>query len=150
MAAGYIPVITHPERLVWIEDHYSKFITMAKRGAWLQLTAGALVGKFGKRARYWSERLLADGVIHLVASDAHTVSVRSPRMSDAIPLLEKAVGKEETQRLLQERPQAILDDIDPSLVTPAPGLHDTHQHEDETPSGFSKLVGLFKKSTRQH
>lgn len=149
MAAGYIPVITHPERLVWIEDHYDQFITLAKRGAWLQLTAGALVGKFGKRARYWSERLLADGVIHIVASDAHTTSVRSPRMSDAIPDLEKAVGKEETHRLLQERPQAILDDIDPSQVTPAPGLHAATQHEDETPSGFSRLMGLFKNSARQ-
>jgi protein-tyrosine phosphatase len=148
MAAGYLPVITHPERLVWIEDHYDKFITMARRGAWLQLTAGAVVGKFGKRARYWSERLLADGVVHMVASDAHTTSVRSPRMSDAVPLLEKAVGSEEAHRLLHERPQAILDNTDPGLVAPAPGLRATARHEDDTPSGFARLMGLVRKSVR--
>lgn len=122
MAAGYVPVITHPERLVWIEQHYATFVALARRGAWLQLTAGALVGKFGKRARHWSERLLDDGVIHIVASDAHTTSVRSPRMSDAVPLLERIVGAEETRRMLYERPQAILDDIEPSLVTMPPGV----------------------------
>ena len=122
MAAGYVPVITHPERLVWIEDHYDTFVTLARRGAWLQLTAGAVVGKFGKRARYWSERLLDEGMVHLVASDAHTVSVRSPRMSDAVPLLEARVGKEETRRLLLGRPQAILDDVSAEAVPAPPGL----------------------------
>ena len=51
-AAGYIPVLTHPERLVWIEDHYPVFVNLARRGVWMQLTAGAILGKFGKRARY--------------------------------------------------------------------------------------------------
>lgn len=32
LAAGYIPVITHPERLSWIEDHYETFLELA-RGA---------------------------------------------------------------------------------------------------------------------
>lgn len=32
MAAGFVPVITHPERLVWIEHHYSTFIDLAQRG----------------------------------------------------------------------------------------------------------------------
>lgn len=122
MAAGYVPVITHPERLVWIEQHYSTFVTLARRGAWLQLTAGALVGKFGKRARHWSERLLDDGVIHIVASDAHTTSVRSPLMSDAVPLLENIVGAQETRRMLYERPQAILDNVDPSRLPMPPGV----------------------------
>ncbi|WP_313071910.1 tyrosine-protein phosphatase [Melaminivora sp.] len=122
MAAGYTPVVTHPERLVWIEENYATFVRLAQRGAWMQLTAGAVVGKFGKRARYWSERLLGDGLVHLVASDAHTVSMRSPRMSDALPLLESHVGGKEAARLLNDRPQAILDDVPPHEVLAPPGL----------------------------
>ena len=122
MAAGFVPVITHPERLVWIEHHYSTFIDLAQRGAWLQLTAGSVVGKFGKRARYWSERLLSDGMVHMIASDAHTTAKRSPQISDALPALESAVGKEETQRLVNGRPQAILDDVDPAQVHPVPAM----------------------------
>lgn len=122
MAAGFVPVITHPERLVWIEHHYPTFVALAQRGAWLQLTAGSIVGKFGKHARQWSERLLGDGVVHLVASDAHTTAKRSPQMSDALPAVESAVGKEEAMRLFRGRPQAILDNLDPAEVHPVPGL----------------------------
>ena len=109
------------------------------------MTAGALVGKFGKRARHWSERLLGDGVVHLVASDAHTVSVRSPRMSDAIPLLERLVGVEETARLLRGRPQAILDDVAPDHVPPPPGL--AQPTPDATPArgGLARLRRLLSR-----
>jgi len=121
MAAGYVPVITHPERLVWIEDHYPTFVTLARRGCWLQLT------------------------VHLVASDAHTVSVRSPRMSDAIPLLERLVGVEETARLLRGRPQAILDDVAPDHVPPPPGL--AQPTPDATPArgGLARLRRLLSR-----
>eukprot|EP01030_Chromulinospumella_sphaerica_P013527 gene13527-13310_t len=37
MAAGYHPIITHPERLHWIESHYETMVRIAKAGAWMQL-----------------------------------------------------------------------------------------------------------------
>lgn len=122
VVAGYIPVVTHPERLVWIEHQYPTFVRLAQRGVWMQLTAGAIVGKFGKRARYWSERMLDEGLVHLVASDAHTVSMRSPKMADARERLVQLVGEAETQRLLVERPQAILNNAPTTAVQLPPGL----------------------------
>ena len=44
VAAGYTPVITHPERLVWIEDHHEVFARLVRQGAWMQVTGGALTG----------------------------------------------------------------------------------------------------------
>ena len=32
MAAGLVPVITHPERLSWVEDHYEMFVRLSRRG----------------------------------------------------------------------------------------------------------------------
>lgn len=122
MAAGYVPVLTHPERLTWVETHYDIFVRLAQQGVWMQLTAGAIVGKFGKRARHWSQRFLRDGLVHIVASDAHTTTRRSPVMSDAIPVMRRVVGRDEVQQILVHRPQAILDDRDPSGVAPPPGL----------------------------
>lgn len=122
MAAGYVPVVTHPERLFWVEDHYATFVTLARHGAWLQLTAGAIAGKFGKRAQYWSKRFLSDGLVHMVASDAHGTGRRSPLMSDAVPLMRRLVGEEEVSQMLLHRPQAILDDREPQAVKPPPGL----------------------------
>src|SRR5690606_18013463 len=33
MTIGIVPVITHPERLTWVEDHYDTFVRLAGRGA---------------------------------------------------------------------------------------------------------------------
>ena len=47
LAAGYVPIITHPERLTWIDEHYDLFVRAVQRGAWLQVTSGSLTGDFG-------------------------------------------------------------------------------------------------------
>src|SRR5436190_4184027 len=41
LAAGIVPVVTHPERLTWIEDHYPMFVRLVAAGAWMQVTAGS-------------------------------------------------------------------------------------------------------------
>lgn len=120
VAAGYLPVITHPERLVWIEDHYDVFLRLIRQGAWMQVTAGALTGMFGPRAKYWGEKFLGEGHTHLLATDAHSNGRRVPRLSEARAVAERLLGTAEAQRLVLERPQAILDDLAPSLVTAPP------------------------------
>lgn len=122
MAAGYLPVITHPERLTWIEDHYSTFVDLAKRGAWMQVTSGAVLGKFGSRAKYWSERLLSEGWVHIIASDAHNTGRRSPLIAEALEQAIKRVGKAEGLRMVIDRPQAILNNAEPDQVRLVPGL----------------------------
>jgi protein-tyrosine phosphatase len=119
VAAGYTPVITHPERLVWIEDHYDVFLRLVRQGAWMQVTAGALTGMFGPRAKYWGEKFLGEGQTHLLATDAHSSGRRIPRLSEARAVAERLLGPAEATRLVLDRPQAILDDIAPSQV-PAP------------------------------
>jgi protein-tyrosine phosphatase len=124
VAAGYTPVITHPERLTWVEHHYPVFLRLIEQGAWMQVTAGALTGMFGRRAQYWGERFLGEGHTHLLATDAHSAGRRRPQLSPAREIAERLLGKEEAARLVQERPQAILDDRPPQEVPalPASGL----------------------------
>ena len=61
MTAGYFPIITHPERLSWIESHYDLLERLTKVGVWMQVTAGSLCGRFGRRPLYWAERMLEEG-----------------------------------------------------------------------------------------
>jgi protein-tyrosine phosphatase len=122
VAAGYTPVITHPERLVWIEDHYDVFLRLVRQGAWMQVTAGALTGMFGPRAKYWGEKFLGEGQTHLLATDAHSSGRRIPRLSEARAVAERLLGPAEATRLVLDRPQAILDDIAPSQVPAPPEL----------------------------
>jgi protein-tyrosine phosphatase len=122
IAAGYVPVITHPERLTWIPEHYDVFERLARRGTWMQITSGSLTGRFGGDAQYWGERMLDDGLVHMLATDAHGTRQRPPLLAEGRQAAEKWVGQEEAHRLVHERPQAILDNSPPAEVTPIPAL----------------------------
>ncbi|HZP65453.1 MAG TPA: CpsB/CapC family capsule biosynthesis tyrosine phosphatase [Rudaea sp.] len=116
LAAGYVPVITHPERLTWIESHYEIFGRLAHQGAWMQLTSGSLTGRFGSRPRYWSERMLDEGLVHVLATDSHGVDERPPLLAEGMAAAAERVGAEEARRLVVDRPRAILDDVAPANV----------------------------------
>ena len=122
MAAGYVPVITHPERLSWIEDRYATFVDLARQGAWLQVTAGSLTGRFGSAAQYWGERLLDEGWVHILATDSHGVERRPPLLAEGRRAAERWVGAKEAEHLVQTRPQGILNHIDPDGLPPVPAL----------------------------
>ncbi len=113
MAAGYRPIITHPERLTWIENHYDVITHLADRGVWMQVTAGALTGVFGRRASYWGDRMLDEGRVHLLASDAHDLRHRVPVLSDARRIVAKGFGEAIADQMVDVRPQMILDDQAP-------------------------------------
>ena len=53
-------------------------VRLAGRGAWMQVTAGALTGRFGTRPRYWAARLVGEGHPLLLAADAHDPRRRPP------------------------------------------------------------------------
>jgi protein-tyrosine phosphatase len=120
VAAGYVPVITHPERLTWVEDHYEVFADLTRQGAWMQVTAGALTGAFGARAKYWGERFLGDGLTHIIASDAHSPGRRCPVMSPAREIAERLLGRAEADLLVEGRQRKILENALPSAVAPLP------------------------------
>jgi protein-tyrosine phosphatase len=120
VAAGYVPVITHPERLTWIEDNYAVMVALVRNGAWMQVTAGALTGMFGPRPRYWGERLLGEGLTHILATDAHSNKRRVPVLSAGLAVAEKLLGKEEAQQLVNGRPAALMANLPPAQAAPLP------------------------------
>lgn len=122
LLAGYVPVITHPERLSYVEEDYELFVAAARKGAWLQLTGGSLLGVFGSRVQRITERFLADGVTHLLASDGHNLKNRTPVLAEARAAAAAIVGDEEATRLVSDRPQALVSNADPADISLPPGL----------------------------
>lgn len=108
LAGSYIPILTHPERLAWIEKNYEKIRRLAERGVWMQITSGSLLGRFGKRARYWAERMLAEGLVHIMATDAHDTSHRPPDLLRGRLLAEKRVGARMAKDLVETHPMIVL------------------------------------------
>jgi len=119
LVAGYVPILTHPERLTWINTHYQAIQRLVRAGVWMQVTAGSLTGGFGRNARYWSERMLDEGCVHILATDAHDVNRRPPNLSQGRALAAKRVGETAAQQLVMTRPEGILRDDAPASLAPA-------------------------------
>lgn len=139
VAAGFIPVITHPERLHWIGDHAEVFSRLVQQGAWLQVTAGSLTGRFGSAARYWAEYFLDEGLVHLLATDAHGTKGRPPLLAEGREAAERWVGKEEAWHLVETRPKGIVDDLEPAQLPALPSQGGSIRFK--RPSFFKRLFG---------
>jgi protein-tyrosine phosphatase len=117
--ADYVPILTHPERLTWIGSHYDVVPRLVHAGAWMQITAGSLAGAFGRNVRYWAERMLDEGYVHILATDAHDVKRRPPNLSRGRELAARRVGDAEAQHLVVTRPRGVLlDDLPSNLPRP--------------------------------
>jgi protein-tyrosine phosphatase len=119
IVAGYVPILTHPERLSWVPSRYDTIKRLVRAGVWMQITAGSLSGSFGRNALYWAHRMLDEGCVHLIATDAHDAERRLPDLAVGRDCAAKRVGAKEAQRLVMDRPMGILRDEPPSSL-PAP------------------------------
>ena len=118
-AAGIFPVITHPERLSWIEGQYDVFKRLVHSGtAWMQITSGSLTGRFGRRPKYWGERMLDEGLVHILATDSHHIDRRPPLLAEGRDAAATRVGEEEAWHMVRTRPRGIIDDT-PADALPA-------------------------------
>jgi protein-tyrosine phosphatase len=117
VAAGYVPIITHPGRLTWIEGRFEIFRNLVRGGAWMQITAGSLTGRFGRAAQYWGEQFLEQRLVHILATDAHGVKSRAPLLAEGVRAAERWLGAEEALRCVRTRPQAVLANSPPESVT---------------------------------
>ena len=124
VASGYVPILTHPERLSWVPARYEAIKRLILAGVWMQITAGSFAGAFGRNALYWAERMLDEGCVHLIATDAHDAERRPPDLAAARELVAKRVGAEEAQRLVLARPMGVLKDQPPSSLPGPLGVAD--------------------------
>ena len=110
LTAGFIPVLTHPERLTWIESHYDTICELDDAGLIVQVTAGSVTGRFGSSAKYWSERLLDEGRVDIIASDAHNTKSRPPIMSRARDRIAKRLSDDAAQQMTLDNPLQMIND----------------------------------------
>ena len=129
LVAGYVPILTHPERLTWIKGHYDLVRRLAGSGVWMQITAGSLTGRFGKSAAYWSEKMLSEGIVHILATDAHDTSRRPPILGTGRELAARRVGDAEAEHLVVTRPRAVVENALPGSVLRPQVVRDSGQRE---------------------
>jgi len=117
---GAVPVIAHPERnAIFVRDP-ERLASLVARGAIVQLTAGSLLGDFGGMAEAACEEFLRRGLAHVVASDAHSLEQRPPRLADARALVRRRLGDRVATELFEINPAAVAASEHLPTLAPAP------------------------------
>lgn len=130
VVSGYVPILTHPERLSWINHHYASIVKLAEQGVWMQVTSGSLTGAFGKNAQYWAQRMLSERLVHILATDAHEAVRRKPDLARGRDAAAKFVGEAEASHLVLTRPRGVVENVAPgSLPMPAGKAERSHVAE---------------------
>ena len=99
MHCGYRPVLAHPERYVYMDDH--DYQTVKEMGVKFQANITSLVGAYGKEAQKKVEMLLKKGYIDLTGTDIHKLRA----MTYAISRYDLA--KKDLKRLPKNETEAI-------------------------------------------
>jgi protein-tyrosine phosphatase len=102
------PLMTHPERHRYLANSVQRLQSWVEAGAALQITAGSLLGDFGSSARQEAWRLVEAGLVSLVATDAHNVERRPPRLTAAIQALADGVGAHAAHAMTVENPLRVF------------------------------------------
>lgn len=82
-ALGMTPVIAHPERNGAVQADPAKVADLVHAGALIQVTAASVDGRLGSRTRACARKLVDEGLVHMVGSDAHTPGIREVGLSGA-------------------------------------------------------------------
>lgn len=104
---GITPLIAHPERNKAVMDQPARLEVLRRMGCCFQLTAGSVLGEFGSRAQAAARHLLDADWADVIASDAHNLSGRKPRMRAAREWIGQHYDAALAERLMVTTPQKI-------------------------------------------
>lgn len=119
LRSGYKPVIAHPERYRAVQEN----LLLTQRwvddmGCVLQVNKGSILGNFGSRVEYTSHELLSQGLVHVIASDAHSAEQRTPHMGAVRRWMEQQFGPDYTWILMERNPARLVEGRPMVLVDP--------------------------------
>ena len=103
---GLTPILTHPERNPTLQSDRSRLLDWLRGGLLIQVTAGSVVGRMGKRAEKMAHELLANRWVHFLATDAHNTTSRPPLMREAFEVVAQKYGPDYAHLLCTSNPLA--------------------------------------------
>lgn len=116
-AAGYRPVVAHPERYGAIQRDPWRIQRWFHRGYVIQVNKGSVLGAFGDGPREVARWILRQGFAHLLASDAHSPLRRTTDMSRLRAWLEERYPPAYIRLLLEENPGRVIRGADMAPVS---------------------------------
>jgi protein-tyrosine phosphatase len=101
------PMLAHPERNKGIMRDPSKLKPFIEQGCLLQVTASSVAGGFGLAAQAIASDLLSEGLVSILATDAHNIDYRPPILSQGMQEAARLVGEAKAEALVLQTPWQI-------------------------------------------
>jgi protein-tyrosine phosphatase len=106
--AGLTPILTHPERNPTLLAEPGRMIDWLRGGMLVQVTADSLTGHKGRRAQRMAYDLLDKRWVHFLATDAHNLLTRPPRMREAHDIVANKFGSGYAHSICVTNPLAVF------------------------------------------
>ncbi|WP_107853129.1 tyrosine-protein phosphatase [Oceanimonas marisflavi] len=108
---GIVPMIAHPERNRGLQHNPAKLRPFVQQGCLFQLTAASVTGYFGHSTQALAEQLLKEGIVTVLASDAHNMQYRPPMLNEGRRAAELIVGEVTAIQLTSTNPWLITEPL---------------------------------------
>lgn len=105
---GITPVISHVERNKAFREDAGRLYRLVQSGVLTQLTTFSLLGQAGEEIRKFSLLLLEHRMVHVLATDAHGLRTRSPRLSEGFEIVKAVLGEEKAMEMVDGIPGRII------------------------------------------
>ena len=108
LTRGVTPILAHPERCLDVVRDYRQVSSFVNNGVMIQINAGSILGKYGRKVRSASISLIKAGLCHIVASDTHRSGVINTLLPEAFSFLEKTIGNARTVEMVYSNPAKLV------------------------------------------
>lgn len=109
---GITPIIAHPERNSTLKHDFGQLKEWVSFGCKSQVTGQSCSGAFGSELQKITMNMIADGLVHIVASDAHRPRGRSPSLIDSIKAIQQHFNDDICNTLFCINPLNLLEGKD--------------------------------------
>jgi protein-tyrosine phosphatase len=114
------PILSHVERNSALHKDPMRLYRWVEAGVLTQVTSASLLEEFSKDIRDFSILLLEHRLVHVLATDAHGLRSRTPRLSEGRKIVEELMGDTVAQKLTFDTPKQIIEGKSMSTEEPVP------------------------------
>lgn len=101
VAARYKPILAHVERYSCLRGNFERMDELEKLGVLFQLNTENFEGSIFSGEYRYAMKLIKEGYIDFLGTDAHNTNKRAPRMKKAMDLVTKKFGDERLTKELE-------------------------------------------------
>jgi len=105
---GYIPILAHPERYLWIKETVNFIMEFKNRGGLLQGNLGSFENMYGKYSRKNAIKLMQENLFDFLATDTHSFEQLKILGRKTLPKIKKKFGDSTINQLMKENPKQLL------------------------------------------